>query len=109
MSHDSSHSPEEIKKHVRFYIGVFIGLLILTGITVWVSTIHIGPPESNRWNVAVGLIIAALKAGLVAAFFMHLNAERPLVYKMLIATAIFVIGLFALTYLSFWDPIPVQF
>ena len=103
MSH--SHSPEEIRKHVRFYIGIFIGLLILTAVTVGLSYVHIGKPGSNTGNIVVGLLIAALKAALVAAFFMHLNGEKPLVYRVLIFTVIFVIGLFFLTLLAFKDPI----
>jgi len=104
-----AHSPEEIRKHVRFYIGVFGALLVLSAITVGVSYIHIGPPESNTGNIAVGLLIATVKAGLVAAFFMHLAGEKPLIYRVLLFTVIFVIGLFGLCIFAFHDDIPALF
>lgn len=52
---------------LRMYLGIGITLLILTGVTVAVSFIHLG-----GWNVVVALVIASLKAMLVALFFMHL-------------------------------------
>jgi cytochrome c oxidase subunit 4 len=104
-----AHSPEEIRKHVRFYIGVFGALLVLTAITVGLSYVHIGAKDSNTGNMVVGMIIAALKASLVGAFFMHLSAERPLIYRILIFTFIFVIALFLLFVAAFHDGIPAIF
>ncbi len=104
-----AHGPEEIRKHVRFYIGIFAALLVLTAITVGLSYIHIGPEGDNRGNMVVGMLIAAFKAGLVGAFFMHLSSERPLIYRILIFTFIFVIGLFLLFVASFHDNIPPLF
>ena len=45
------------------------------------------------------------KPGLVAAIFMHLSAEKRLIYRVLIFTGFFVFGLFWLTYLAWYDPI----
>ena len=79
--------------HVRGYIMVFAMLMILTVVTVAVASLQLpaGPA------VAVGLTIAAVKAGLVAAVFMHLRHERPLIYAALALTAVVVVSLFGMT------------
>ncbi|MCB1041980.1 MAG: cytochrome C oxidase subunit IV family protein [Acidobacteria bacterium] len=82
-------SVEDIKKHVRVYIGVFVALLVLTGVTIGVSYIDMG----HGVNIAVAIVIAAIKASLVAAYFMHLISEKKLIYYTLILAAIFFVGL----------------
>ncbi len=59
----------------RTYIIVWIALLILTGVTWGVSYVNLG-----MGNVAVALLIASVKAALVALFFMHLRHENRLVW-----------------------------
>lgn len=95
----SGHSPEEIRKHIRFYLGILCALGVLTLVTVLVSYWHIGPPDSQKANIIVGMIIASVKASLVALFFMHLSSERRTIYRVLVFTVIFVIGLY---FLSSW-------
>ena len=51
------------------------------------------------------MLVATFKAGLVAMIFMHLSAEKQLIYRMLIFTVFFVLALFWLTYLHWYDPI----
>ena len=51
------------------------------------------------------MLLAAFKAGLVAYIFMHLSAEKKLIYRVLVFTGIFVFALFWLTYLAWYDPI----
>ena len=53
------------------YRNVLLSLLVLTGITVWVSQIDLG----GVGNIVVGLLIAVIKASLVVLFFMHLKYE----------------------------------
>ena len=65
-------SHADISKHVRAYIGVFVALAIATVITVAASTIDLG----GHLNMGVALLIAGVKASLVAAIFMHLKWER---------------------------------
>ncbi|MDA0989801.1 MAG: cytochrome C oxidase subunit IV family protein [Verrucomicrobia bacterium] len=86
-------SPEEFRKHVRVYIGIFIALLVLTALTVWASSWHFTLPAAA---VTVALAIASVKGGLVAGFFMHLKGERPLVLATLILTAVFFLALILL-------------
>ena len=82
------HSPPNIK----LYLAVFGSLMILTIITVLVSYWHLQPLAA----ITIGLAIATLKAGLVAAFFMHLKNERVLIYGLLGLTAFFMVILFTL-------------
>jgi cytochrome c oxidase subunit 4 len=92
-----AHSHEDIKKHVRTYIVIFVALLVGTIVTVWLNTIHFGA----FWiTVAVALFVATIKASLVAGFFMHLISERKAIYAML-ATTVFFFA--ALMYLLVWS------
>ena len=85
MSNDMNH-------HIKVYRNVFIGLLIFTGLTVGASYLDFG---GIVWlAISVGLAIAFIKGYLVAANFMHLNNERPLIYMILIMTVSFFLVLF---------------
>lgn len=77
--------------NVRGYLMVFGALLLLTLVTVTVSYLDL--PE--RSTVLIAVAIAALKATLVAMFFMHLKGERPMVYWALRLTAVLFVTLFA--------------
>ena len=90
-------TPEEIQKHLKLYWIVGITLLVFTVITVAVALLTPGVP--------IGLGIATFKAGLVAAIFMHLNAEKSMIYKILVYTVFFFLGLMFLTVLHLYDPI----
>ena len=101
------HTPQtehehDVSKHVKKYIMVGVILLAFTGLTVFLSYVDFG---NRKTNMAVGMLVAAFKAGLVAGIFMHLSAERKLIYRILMFTAVFVFALFWLTYLHWYDPI----
>ena len=96
------HTPEEVAKEVRKYLLVFGALMVGTILTVWASKINFG---SDWMNIAVALLIAIVKAGLVAGFFMHLVDERKLIYGVLGATVFFFIGLM---YLTLWSLEPTN-
>lgn len=96
--HDAGH----VAAHVRKYIAVGIALLFFTGVTVALSYVNFGTMKAN---IAVATAVAAFKASLVAAIFMHLSAEKRLIYRILVFTAFFVLGLFWLTYLAWYNPI----
>jgi len=104
-AHGHEHGGHDIRKDVIFYIFVGCALLVGTGITVWLSYVDFGTPKIN---IIVAMIVAAIKAGLVAAVFMHLLAERWTIYRVLIFTVIFALGLFLLTLLAFSDPIRIH-
>ncbi len=83
-------SHADIDKHVRAYIGVFISLAVLTAVTVAASHIAFG---SHSTNIVVGMLIAAVKAGLVATIFMHLKWEKKIVYWVLALCFVFFVVL----------------
>ena len=91
-----------VAAHVNRYLIVGAILLVATGVTVALSYVDFG---SRKANIAVALIVATFKVGLVAAIFMHLSNEKQLIYRILIFTAFFVLGLFFLTYLAWYDPV----
>jgi len=93
------HSKEDIKKHVRIYIGIFIALLVGTILTVAAATVDLG----HKMNIALALVIASIKAFLVAGFFMHLTSEKRTIYTILACTVVFFIGLMALTLIAHFD------
>jgi cytochrome c oxidase subunit 4 len=66
------------------YLAVFSALLALTVVTVLVSYIDMG-----ILNVAVALLIASVKASLVALFFMHLKGESRLVWGFALVPLLF--------------------
>lgn len=81
----SGHSAEEIRGEIRRYWIIGFALFLLTIITVTVSYLHVAPHHA----VLIALSIACLKAGLVAAVFMHLISEKQAVYALLMLTAVF--------------------
>ncbi|MEK8023898.1 MAG: cytochrome C oxidase subunit IV family protein [Candidatus Hydrogenedentota bacterium] len=83
----------DFEHHKNLYIKIFAALMGLTVLTVGAKYLNI-PIVSVTIFIAV--LIAAIKASLVALFFMHLSAERKIIYVMLILMVLCVIGLFLL-------------
>lgn len=100
--HETEEHAHDVSQHVRKYMMVGATLLAFTVITVFLSYVNFG---TQKANVAVAMLVATFKAGLVAAIFMHLSAEKKMIYRILIFTGFFVLGLFWLTYLAWYDPI----
>jgi cytochrome c oxidase subunit 4 len=96
---ETAHSPEEFKKHLRQYYVVFVALLCLTAITVGVSYLKLDRP----FAITVALIIASIKAGLVAAVFMHLISEKKVIFAVLALTALFFALVLALPSLTLYE------
>src|SRR5215469_675844 len=93
--HDISHDP-------ALYLRTLILLLILTIITVVAAGFDFGSA-----NVVIALVIATIKASLVALFFMHLAHDKPV--NAIIACGGFIfLGLFLLfTFLDVDSRIPL--
>ena len=70
----------------RTGITVFVALLLLTAVTVLVSYVDLG-----LWNAVVALLIASVKASLVALFFMHLKSEDRLVWGFALFPIVFLV------------------
>lgn len=81
--HAAAHSAHDgHRPNVKLYLGVFAALMILTGVTVLISKFHLPRPQA----IALGLFVAAIKASLVGAIFMHLWGEKKLVHTFLYVT-----------------------
>lgn len=84
----SASSAEDIRKHLKVYYMVFGALAVLTVVTVAVAELHfLTVPQA----ICVALIVAAVKASLVACYFMHLISERGMVFWILGICAFFFI------------------
>lgn len=94
----SGHS-EDISKHVRGYLIIGGTLIIGTVLTVLASYVDLG----HHWNIVLALVIATVKASLVALFFMHLISEKQMIYTVLGFTAFFFIGLMFITISAYHD------
>jgi cytochrome c oxidase subunit IV len=70
----SARAQKKGEPELRVYLGVWAALMALLAITVASSFAPLG-----AWNSVINLGVAALKAFLVAAFFMHLRSSTPLV------------------------------
>ena len=78
---------------LKMYFGIWATLLICTYITYKAAFIELG-----RFNAAVALGIATLKATLVALFFMHVwHASEKLTKLVIIAALFFLFLLLGLT------------
>ena len=71
------------------YIYIWIGLLVLTAITVTTADLNIG-----KIGIIVVLTIAAVKSILVLLYFMHLRSEKRLLLKLLVPIAIATLAIF---------------
>lgn len=101
-------SPEEIKKHVKLYMLIGVILFICTVLTVAVAKIEwldFGERGFDTIDMVIGLLIASLKATLVAVIFMHLNHEKSMIYWIFGIGLFFGFCLMAITAFSFSDPI----
>ncbi|MCA9001494.1 MAG: cytochrome C oxidase subunit IV family protein [Planctomycetes bacterium] len=92
MSSDS-HSHGESGHHshvlpVKLLVGVWAALMVLTVLTVTVSKMNLGAAD-----LAVAMVIALVKATLVALIFMHLLWDKGF-HSLLVVGGILCLGLF---------------
>jgi cytochrome c oxidase subunit 4 len=76
-------------------LAVLLALLVLTGVTVGVSRIHLG-----ALNIWVAILIASVKSSLVLLYFMHLKHEGRFL-KITFLVTIFTLAV--LISFLFWD------
>ena len=91
----------DIDRQVRTYILIFATLMVLTIITVAISRLHLSIPVA----VTIALIVALIKGGLVASYFMHLLSERKLIYWVLGFTVLCFLTVLLLPLWTHFDPI----
>jgi caa(3)-type oxidase subunit IV len=80
-----------VKEHVRVYVLVFVALAALTIVTVAISYLHLPTP----WAISLAMVVATVKSGLVACYFMHLISEKKVIIWLLMLCAAFVFSVFA--------------
>ncbi len=81
-----------VREHVRVYVMVFVALAVLTIVTVAISYLRL----PTVFAISAALVVATVKAGLVASYFMHLISEEKVIVWLLLLCAAFLVFLFAL-------------
>ena len=94
--HQSVNSLEgEHHEHIvspKLYLGVFLFLLLMTGLTVFAASVDLG------WaNPVVALVIATAKATTVILFFMHIKYSTRMTQTVIVSTLFFLFLLLGLT------------
>lgn len=82
---------------VRAYFVVFAVLLLLVALTVEAARHDLG-----RWNFAVAVSIAAIKALLIALYFMEVRRSTSLVKLVIAAGLLWLVILFSLSLADYW-------
>ena len=77
---------------LKIYYAIFATLLVLTGVTVAVAYVDLGP-----LNTVVALVIACFKAMIVVLYFMHVKYSTRLIKLTVIAGLYWMGILLALT------------
>jgi len=73
---------------LKVYLGVATALLVLTIITVVVAQFHFG-----EFNLIIAMAVAAIKATLVALYFMHLRYDSR-IYAMVFVGSLMFLAVF---------------
>ena len=99
----TDNSTESIQDHIRVYLTVFGALAILTVVTVLASYLNVSTSE----GIFLALIIASVKASLVAGYFMHLISEKNTIIWILLLTGIFLFVVIFLPLISATDQVNI--
>jgi cytochrome c oxidase subunit 4 len=89
---DTNRHTEPHVLPLSVYLTIGGTLLVLTAITVAVSFFHFG-----AYNLVVAMVIAAVKASLVALFFMHLKYDSKVYLTVFLLAILFVAVFIILT------------
>ena len=85
------------RSHVSVYYVVFAALLLLVALTVEAARHDLG-----RWNFVVAVLIAAVKACLIALYFMHVRQSTALTRLVIAAGLLWLAILFSLSLADYW-------
>lgn len=91
-SHGHGHGGPDHVPHVSplsLYLKTFATLMVLTVITVGVSYVNLG----TTVNLLIAVVIATIKASIVAAFFMHLASDHKF-HTIIFVSALVFLGVF---------------
>ncbi len=95
MSNEVAISEPEaarVRGQLRVYVMVFVALAVLTVVTVAISYLQL----PTALAISVAMVVATVKASLVAGYFMHLLSEEKVILWLLVLCAAFLVFLFAL-------------
>ncbi len=81
-----------VREHVRVYLVVFVALAVLTVVTVAISYLQL----PTVLAITVAMVVASVKAGLVAGYFMHLVSEEKVILWLLVLCVAFLVALMVL-------------
>lgn len=87
--HTTVHAAAKKANDVRTYTVVWLGLLLLTALTVESAQANLG-----RLAIFICLAIASFKSILVFLYFMHLRHEKRLLIKLIIPIAMVTLAIF---------------
>jgi len=85
--HSHEHSQEHPDNPIKYYVGVFLLLMVMTGLTVYVAQFDL----EKHWgplNALVALTIAVIKATAVVLIFMHVRWSSRLT-QVIVVSAVF--------------------
>lgn len=85
---ENRHANEPHVLPLSIYLGIGSILICLTVLTVYISFIDFG-----AYNLLIAMAIAAVKASLVALYFMHLKYDNKL-YMIFFVSALFFLATF---------------
>ncbi len=77
----------QVREHVRVYVMVFVALAVLTIVTVAISYLHL----PTAYAIGIAMVVATVKASLVALYFMHLISEEKVILWLLLLCAAFLV------------------
>jgi len=84
--HGADHVPHVLP--LKVYIATWLALLVLTVVTVGASYVDLGAA-----NLAIAIIIATTKAGVVALIFMHLKWDHKF-HTLIFASSLIFLAIF---------------
>ena len=99
MSDQQTNQTIDLQKQVKTYITILASMIVLVLVAVGAS--HYVAAVSARITVVVGF--ALVQAFLSVSYLMHLNAERKLIYWVLLLTVVLFIALLFLPVLTTAD------
>jgi len=87
----------------KLYLKIFLSLVFFTFITVWVAQFNFG-----ALNTLIAMLVATVKATLVALYFMHLKYDDKMNTVCLLAGVFFLIVMFAFIAIDVGTRIPLE-
>ena len=83
--HDDEHHGLSHVMPLNLLFTIFAALIALTALTVFVSQTDLG-----SWEIVMTMLIATIKASLVAIYFMHLRYDSPFNAMIVVFSLLFV-------------------